>query len=194
MLVAGRSLVGDESFMGRHGRVSEAPAESNFTTGGGANTYLARLRITVIAMRDEDQRWSHSGASSSTVISGGSGEQEMYMFKARAPVLVLRDFFAADGLVESYTRRTRRHAQLARARPVSKPSDWTKSKNVALHQFASVVRSARISAHVPRRDTPRCSHEAIEHVRELARHRGEEVRAHWQETRAAMQRQRNDRR
>ena len=72
----------------------EAPAGSNFTTGGGATSYLARLRITVIAMRDEDQAMVSLGSFElDSNVRGGSGEQEMYMFKARAPVLVLRDFY-----------------------------------------------------------------------------------------------------
>ena len=71
-----------------------APAGSNFTTGGGATSYLARLRITVIAMRDEDQAMVSLGSFElDSNVRGGSGEQEMYMFKARAPVLVLRDFY-----------------------------------------------------------------------------------------------------
>ena len=71
-----------------------APTPSNFTTGGGANTYLARLRITVIAMRDEDQAMVSLG---SLVLDdhmvAGSGERKLYMFKTRAPVLVLRNFY-----------------------------------------------------------------------------------------------------
>ena len=71
-----------------------APTPSNFTTGGGATSYLARLRITVIAMRDEDQAMVSLGSFElDSNVRGGSGEQEMYMFKARAPVLVLRDFY-----------------------------------------------------------------------------------------------------
>ena len=71
----------------------EAPTPSNFTRGGGATSYLARLRITVIAMRDEDQAMVSLGSFElDSNVRGGSGEQEMYMFKARAPVLVLRDF------------------------------------------------------------------------------------------------------
>ena len=71
-----------------------APTPSNFTTGGGANTYLARLRITVIAMRDEDQAMVSLG---SLVLDdhmvAGSGGKKLYMFKTRAPVLVLREFY-----------------------------------------------------------------------------------------------------
>ena len=72
----------------------EASAESSFTTGGGANSYLARLRITVIAMRDEDQAMVSLG---SLVLDdhmvAGSGGKKLYMFKTRAPVLVLREFY-----------------------------------------------------------------------------------------------------
>ena len=72
----------------------EAPTPSNFTRGGGATSYLARLRITVIAMRDEDQAMVSLG---SLVLDdhmvAGSGGKKLYMFKTRAPVLVLREFY-----------------------------------------------------------------------------------------------------
>ena len=72
----------------------EAPTPSNFTRGGGATSYLARLRITVIAMRDEDQAMVSLG---SLVLDdhmvAGSGGKKLYMFKNRAPVLVLREFY-----------------------------------------------------------------------------------------------------
>ena len=71
----------------------EAPAGSNFTTGGGATSYLARLRITVIAMRDEDQAMVSLGHFElDNHLCAGIGEQKMYMFKTRIPVMFLRDF------------------------------------------------------------------------------------------------------
>ena len=71
-----------------------APTPSNFTTGGGANTYLARLRITVIAMRDEDQAMVSLGSFElDNHLCAGSGEQKMmYMFRTRIPFMFLRDF------------------------------------------------------------------------------------------------------
>ena len=71
-----------------------APTPSNFTTGGGANTYLAHLRITVIAMRDEDQAMVSLGSFElDNHLCAGSGEQKMmYMFRTRIPFMFLRDF------------------------------------------------------------------------------------------------------
>ena len=72
----------------------EAPTPPDFTRGGGATSYLSRLRITVIAMRDEDQAMVSLG---SLVLDdhmvAGSGGKKLYMFKTRAPVLVLREFY-----------------------------------------------------------------------------------------------------
>ena len=71
----------------------EAPTPSNFTTGGGANTYLARLRITVIAMRDEDHAMVSLGSFElDNHLCAGSGEQKMYMLRTRIPFMFLRDF------------------------------------------------------------------------------------------------------
>ena len=72
----------------------EAPTPPDFTRGGGATSYLARLRITVIAMRNQDQAMVSLG---SLVLDdhmvAGSGGKKLYMFKTRAPVLVLREFY-----------------------------------------------------------------------------------------------------
>lgn len=69
------------------------PVPPNFTTGGGP-FYLHRLRITVIAMRDEDQAMVSLGHFVLDDHSTGGGDKgQLYFFRSRDPILVHRDFY-----------------------------------------------------------------------------------------------------